>query len=571
MSQQLTPNYQFPYYQGSDLVDGPTQQQALAQKLDTVIKAAAPSSVLAAAPVLDVGMVGQIRAGRQLTVADFTNLGLIQPTGLWNLSGGGFNLGSVGSAGTVVNAGTILADAGINGVASTCVLFPGYSGSPTQALYVINANAGGMQLTNGLWGCWFRTAKRGVAQTILSKWSLTSAGWRYDVGTANTVVVSLSSDGTAISTLAGVSDVADDRWHFAVVTHDLSTVRLYIDGVLEGALIFPFRTFTVVAPFNIGAYGGNVTTIGAQPFFGRIDEAFTTLDVLSEDQIRCLYAAKLTHTLGVTPTDIRLNVHRLRKGAPLVVGDFTTSPLRLYNFTASDVIGVGSDSTANRTLAAGATFQQTGADGFNRGAPYYPGTTSNSATDTGLPDALTPRSYGCWFKMPTGTGGNYGIISWGALPASRSILYVSIGQLCAVSAADQITGPTVNDGQWHFAVVIEDNAAVDGIKRKLYLDGRLVGGSTVMGTITLAGATRFRIGSDTDGTLFFTGQIDTVFVCGHVMTQDEVSRIYAKGSQDLGVSPKNPGDHVERMDSSSLLFIGDTLESQHTIDLGVAV
>src|SRR3954470_8865806 len=42
--------------------------------------------VVTSAPVLDVGIAGQIRAGRQLTAADFTNMGLAAPVGLWNLS-----------------------------------------------------------------------------------------------------------------------------------------------------------------------------------------------------------------------------------------------------------------------------------------------------------------------------------------------------------------------------------------------------------------------------------------------------------------------------------------------------
>jgi hypothetical protein len=54
------------------------------------------------------------------------------------------------------------------------------------------------------------------------------------------------------------------------------------------------------------------------------------------------------------------------------------------------------------------------------------------------------------------------------------------------------------------------------------------------------------------------------------MAQDEISRLYAKGGQDLGVSPKNAGDHIERADASSLLVVFDTLESQHTVDVGVA-
>jgi hypothetical protein len=37
MTQQLTPNYGLPYYQPADPADGATQQQALAQKLDTVL------------------------------------------------------------------------------------------------------------------------------------------------------------------------------------------------------------------------------------------------------------------------------------------------------------------------------------------------------------------------------------------------------------------------------------------------------------------------------------------------------------------------------------------------------
>jgi microcystin-dependent protein len=45
VTQQLTPNAQLPYYQGSDLADGATQQQALAQKLDGMLTPGALSPV----------------------------------------------------------------------------------------------------------------------------------------------------------------------------------------------------------------------------------------------------------------------------------------------------------------------------------------------------------------------------------------------------------------------------------------------------------------------------------------------------------------------------------------------
>ena len=53
--------------------------------------------------ILDVGISGQIRAGRQLTATDFTNMGLAAPVGLWNLSnlndssGNGRNLTNKGA------------------------------------------------------------------------------------------------------------------------------------------------------------------------------------------------------------------------------------------------------------------------------------------------------------------------------------------------------------------------------------------------------------------------------------------------------------------------------------------
>jgi hypothetical protein len=93
----------------------------------------------------------------------------------------------------------------------------------------------------------------------------------------------------------------------------------------------------------------------------------------------------------------------------------------------------------------------------------------------------------------------------------------------------------------------------------------------VLNTLAPGGANAFRVGAAMNGTDTFVGQIDGVFVAGYAMTTDEVMRLYAKGSQALAPSPKNAGDHVEALQSDGVLFIGDTLESQHTIDVGVTV
>jgi hypothetical protein len=321
-----------------------------------------------------------------------------------------------------------------------------------------------------------------------------------------------------------------------------------------------------VAALNIGGNGADASAITGNPHYGRVDEAFVTADVLTEDQVRSLYAARLVHTLGAQPKTVSLSVRRQRRGAALATTDFSTTPLRLHNFTAGSLADQGSNATA-LTVAAGTPLSAAGADGALGSGYSFPGTANLAATDAGLPSALLARSYGCWFK---GTPSSETLISWGTISTGDVRLRVPNGILASNNGTDGITGPFVLDGQWHFVVVVEDNTASDGVKRKMYLDGRLVAGSTVMNGIVLAGANRFRIGAAPDGTLPFAGQIDGAFVTGYAMTTDEALRLYAKGGQTMPSSPKNAGDHVEGYDSGSVLMVADTLDAQHYIDLTLA-
>jgi hypothetical protein len=521
---------------------------------------------VASAQVSDVGQVNQCRAGRQLSLTDFTDLGLSAPRGLWNLS----NLSDVsGNARTLSNKGAVPFASGINGLAATAAQF---AGSAAQALYAADSGAADpFRIATGSWGCWFRTAKRGTAQNLLSKVNAagSSLGFLLQVAAASTVTAFVSLDGTTwAAAFTSMSDVADDRWHFAVVTADGTVARLYVDGVLEATAGASGAAIGSSGPLNIGAYGADAGTNGVSPHFGRVDEAFVTADVLTEDQIRSLYAARLAHTLGATPKTISLNVRRQRKGAALAVGDFSTQPLRLHNFTAGSLNDQGSNNTALVNAFPALIVPVAGADGALNGGLSFGGAHQGlGSTDTGLPSALLARSYGCWFK--TSQSVVAGVMAWGTY-GHLDIITLTTGQVRLDSGADLIVGPFVCDGHWHHVAVIEDNAAGDGVKRKGYIDGRLIGGSTALNPITLAGAGKFRLGSTTDGGNPFTGQIDGAFVCGYAMTQDEVTRIYSKAAQTMAASPKNAGDHVEGFDSGSLLVIADTLEAQHYIDLAVA-
>ena len=160
-------------------------------------------------------------------------------------------------------------------------------------------------------------------------------------------------------------------------------------------------------------------------------------------------------------------------------------------------------------------------------------------------------------------------MGYGAVGSGDARPYLnSTGLIVSASNADLITGPFVADGVSHHVVVVEDNNAADA-KRKLYLDGRLVGSSNTLNPTTLGGTGRFRIGAIADGTSSFTGQIDGVFVHNIALTPEQIRAIYDKGSQVLAPSPKSDADHIEAIEAGRLLATFDSLETCDAIDLAV--
>jgi hypothetical protein len=568
MADHFTTRLALPYPDIDDPADVPIDLQQLAERLDLLIPAGSGAGLaLNRAAVLDIGMAGQVRAGRQLTAGDFTALGLSAPRGLWNLS----DLTDVsGNARALTNKGAVTFANGINGAATTAAQF---TGSTAQALYIADSGAADpFRITTGSWGCWFRTAKRGAAQMVMTKYASGGgrAAWYLDVTSANVVGVGASLDGTAAPEATGATDVADDRWHFAVGTFDGTTLRNYVDGILEAATGLAGALFGAPTPLNIGGSNADAATAAALSHYGRVDEAFVTADVLSDEQVRNLYCARIPHTLGLVPSGVKLNVTRRRRGAAWAVADFPAQPLRLYNFTAGALTDQGSNGVAVGN-AGTAPVGVAGADGTVANGLSFGATAGAhlTSTDAGLPSALLARSYGCWFKTGTASG-IMGVVGWGTISTGEARIITSSGAIACISAADQLVGPFVADGQWHSALVVEDNTAADGVKRKLYLDGRLVASSTVLNSLVLAGGSRFRIGANPDGTAPYSGQIDGVFVSDVALTSAQVAALWAKGTQALAPSPKNAGDHVEAWDAAAVYATFDTLDSTAQIDLGVA-
>lgn len=525
--------------------------------------------LLGSVPILEAGQQNQVRSGRQLSVADFTTLlGLNQPIGLFNLS----DLSNLGSGLNLSNKGSVPFGPGINGLAATAAVFAGSTG---QALYIPDVGASDpFRIKSGSFGCWFKTAKRDVQQMIFAKDSSigTNRGW-YMWITTNVVQVNIPNDaGTGASVVAGFTDVTDDRWHFAVCTYDGTVIRLYVDGILENSVNMLSSMFGSTAPLNIGSRSADASTSGNNPFFGSVDEAFVISEVLSEDQIRLLACAKVAHGLASAPKRISLSVRRRKRGALLAVSDFPATPVRLYNLDGLTAAASHDDlGSNNQDLALGAGIDHLdvpGPDGARGGCQYFDATGYLAATDTGLPSGLSARSFGIWFKT-TSSGGT--LITWGTTVASNDVrIDMNSNNIRSLSAGAVITGPPASDGQWHFACVVEDNAAADGAKRKLYFDGRLVGIDSTMNSISSGGAGKFRLGADVAAGQVFAGHLARAFVYAGVLTAEQVRTLFHKGSLSLPASPRNSGDNVEAIDASNVYMTFGNIEPQNLVDLEVA-
>lgn len=88
---------------------------------------------------------------------------------------------------------------------------------------------------------------------------------------------------------------ADGSWHHVAVKYKASTTTFsfYVDGALVGSVVQANRNM-VTDKFNIGA-----NTAGAQKLTGSIDEFFWTYQALSDEEIRKLYSAKISHNANV--------------------------------------------------------------------------------------------------------------------------------------------------------------------------------------------------------------------------------------------------------------------------------
>ena len=129
-----------------------------------------------------------------------------------------------------------------------------------------SANATNVQAFAGLGG------RGGTAGTGFSLQQLASSGYLR--------IIAGNSNGTT-NTFTGTTNVADNKWHLAVIVKEASTIKLYIDGK-QDISASSSNTLTDAGEFAIAAISGIDATTASRDTL--IDEIFVTAGTFTQQE-----------------------------------------------------------------------------------------------------------------------------------------------------------------------------------------------------------------------------------------------------------------------------------------------
>ena len=241
-----------------------------------------------------IGSSGQIVAGHVLTSASFPSTTSTSNTSIYNLVNGS-PVDAYGGR-DLTATGSPTGDTSILGVASAATALNG----STQYLSSSNAffNAGDNDFVVGGWFKYANWATGAATQVLMSNTpSGTDCG--FDVITiAGTALLRFyyPISATAQGSLDIAHGFANGTWHHVAVKYTAATDTwtYFLDGAIAGSVVQANRAQTS----TILVIGANPAGFGSK-FTGSIDEFFFTKQVVSDEEIRKLYAAKISHAANV--------------------------------------------------------------------------------------------------------------------------------------------------------------------------------------------------------------------------------------------------------------------------------
>jgi Concanavalin A-like lectin/glucanases superfamily/Protein kinase domain len=164
--------------------------------------------------------------------------------------------------------------------------------------YVRIASRPGLRLSGPMTvESWVCPRTNGSIQAILSKWdAIPKVEQRsYGLGCLQSgrvyFIVSPYGTGEGCMSVSSVSALPRDQWSHVAATYDGHYLRMYLNGMPEGQVVYTNGIFPGTNEVTIGASANYNARNVMTPFAGRIDEASIYDRSLSEMEIRALYDA----------------------------------------------------------------------------------------------------------------------------------------------------------------------------------------------------------------------------------------------------------------------------------------
>lgn len=332
----------------------------------------------------------------------------------------------------------------------------------------------------------------------------------------------VSPDGTdSIPTyVISTNAVPVNAWTHVAATYDGGTLKVYLNGVLDGEGVYTNGIFRGTNALGIGGtIGGATGTTIVSPFMGLIDEPSLYARALGDSEIQAIYnagaAGKYNPNCMTAPTNILAWWPGDGNGYDLAGTNFATLSGATYT---SAVVGQGFNF-----------------DGVNDGVTAA----GDPRLNLGATDDVTIET---WIK-PLTTSTTYGVTSIAGKRYSPNIysavgyeLFLAYGvpgfQIANASgvATFNASGDLRDGGYHHLAVTMDRGSTTGG---HIYVDGVsiLTFNPTVLSG-SLSNAAPFRIGvHPTPGfNGWYKGVIDEVSVYGRALTSTEITALYSAGS-----------------------------------------
>jgi len=427
------------------------------------------------------------------------------------------------SAGTAVINYTVTYDGGCTAVSSSTITVVGLPSETAifgNALHFNDVNDNvSINNTIGNFGTGNFTVEMNVKTTaanqyIISKRAVCGHSNFWNLFLANGKLVAEFDENTSAAnyvTLSGNTAINDGQWHHVAVARENSTLKIYIDGVLDASA----ACLTNVNNTNMLQLGTNVCQ-NISSYVGAIDEVRIWTIARTPEQLK---ASRLTELSG--------------KEYGLVA---------YYNFN----IGAASANNAGKTTLTDKAGNNNGTlSGFNlsgavsnwvpgaviplQASPsnglYFDGVDDyvSVPVNTNMPVGNEVYSIEAWIKPTVHTSN--GIVGWGNWGTTNQTTDLRLSDNYTVrngwyNTELSVTSGNLADGQWHHVA-----ATFDGTTRKIYVDGVLKGQDNPTGH-NVPFANNLKIGTIGTPALNnvqnFNGSIDEVRIWKTARTQTEI-------------------------------------------------